>query len=306
LIYRVGLGAWLTLPASFNSARTILGRLSADFSGSLLFEPGSQNVNLAFVPLAVAMFLHGLYVVMLSALRARRRLLTERELVVAATAVTLVVWSRHYFSFPSWWNLWAPIFLYGVIVAGMFDTRRLRLALARPARLMQRPWYALAIMLMLAVCAVSHRDLVVFNRAHLKPDWRSTDAGTLVSGVVVPTKLAGPLVEKAAYLENAARTGRVVYSTLNCSFVPVLSRAYQPGIQRNFWSLARSEPEIRRTIAEAARSRPNGFLTDAVDGPLAVTGARRAYQERIRRIVAEHFVLSGQVAGWEIWAPKQP
>jgi hypothetical protein len=161
-------------------------------------------------------------------------------------------------------------------------------------------------MLILMTCAAAHLYHAEADRIHLSPDWRSKDHGLPVSGVIVPTKFAQPLLDKAAYLERAARAGSVVYATVNSDFMPVLSHVYQPGAERDFLGLARSEGRIRRRIEEIARGRPDRFLTDLRSGPLAVRGPLLRYQERIARIVSEHFVMVDRVAGWEVWVPKIP
>ena len=306
LIYRLGMDHSLT-PGSFvKGLRDYAGRLARHFSGSLLFTAGSRNANLGYVPLALAMLLHGSYLVLLSALRARRRSLTHNELFVAASSLMLVIWLGYYFNFPAWWNLWIPLFLYGVVLAGTIRPRRLRVALAHYTEVLRRPWAALVTMLVAMVCAISHVDLIAFNRAQLAPAWRANDPGTTVSGILVPTALAEPLEEKAAYLARIARSERIAYSTLNADFVPVLSGVYQVGMQRNFWSLANSDEDIRQTLTALERDGVRTFLTDDPEGPLAVTEPRHSFQQRLRRIVGERFTATGRAAGWETWVAKRP
>jgi hypothetical protein len=304
VIHRVGLGAWLTPSDLLAGLRHYESRLARNFSGSLLFVPGTYNENLAYVPLALVMVFHGSYLVLSSALRARGRRLEPDERFVAATSLVLLLWLGYYFNFPAWWNLWIPLFLYGAILTCLYDSDRLRAALARPIEILKRPWWALVVLLMLMVCGVSHVDLVKFDRGQLAPPWRSRDEGAMVSGVLVPTPLAGPLLEKADYLRRIARDGRVAYATLNADFMPVMSGVYQTGMQRNFFSLASSDDDIRRTVAEIAQSHVLKFLTDDIDAPLRVAEPRRSFQQRVRRIVAEYFVFVGMESGWDVWVPK--
>jgi hypothetical protein len=270
----------------------------------LLLSAGSQNANLAYVPLAITMFFHGCYLVVRSALRARCRPLDERELLLAATSLTLVIWLAYYFNFPAWWNLWIPLFLYGVVLALTVDIRRIRLYLAEPKRIVQHPWRLVAVAFVLMVCAISHVDFITFTRIHFAPDWRSKDNGVLVSGIVLPSKFSAPLIDKAAYLGRMKQEGTVNYSTLNSDFVPVMSHVYQAGRERDFWFMAGSDAEIRQTIARIADRRADRFLTDDQTGVLAVSGPRALFQERVRRIVSEYFVQVDRMAGWDIWVPR--
>ncbi len=305
LLYGIGLGYWIPLPTLMAGLRELFARLSGGFTGSLLFVAAPNNINLVFVPLAFALTIHGFYLVMLSALRASSRPLSERELFLASVAVILVVWLNYYYNFPSWWNLWVPLFLYAVILTVLYDPHKMRMLLARPLGLFERPWMPVTIMLVVMACGDAHNDLINFNRNHFFPSWHLKDRGVELAGVLVPTKLASSLSEKAAYLEDAARGSATAYATVNSDFMPTLSHVYQVGIQRDFWTLAYSDNDIRQQIENLSKRNIAKFLLDDQGGPLAVGGARLSYQRRISRITAEYFVFSERYAGWDVWVSKE-
>ena len=305
LLYGIGLGYWMPLTILIEGLRELLARLSGGFTGSLLFIAAPNNVNLVFVPLAFVLTFHGLYLVMVSALRASSRALNERELFLASVAVVLVVWLNYYFNFPSWWNLWVPLFLYSIILTVLFDPRKIKLLLARPLRVFENPWMPATVLLVLMSCGHAHNDLINFNRDHFWPNWRSKDQGVELAGVLVPSKLASAIREKATYLDEASRASATAYSTVNSDFMPVLSHVYQAGIQRDFWTLANSESDIRQQIEDLSKKNVATFLLDDQGGPLAVGGARLSYQRRLSRIAADYFAFSERHAGWEVWVSKK-
>jgi hypothetical protein len=152
---------------------------------------------------------------------------------------------------------------------------------------------------------VTHKDLRAFNNAHLRPPWTSTDPGVMLSGVLVPTKLAAPLAEKARYLKEISQNRRVAYSTLNVDFMPILSGVYQAGLLGNLWLRVHSEAEMRNTIRDLAEQMPDRLLTDDTSGPLATIDQRLVFQQHIERIVSEYFTEIDRQSGWKVWVVKR-
>jgi hypothetical protein len=305
LVVYLGLGQLIT-PAEFvQYASKTLAVMSGAHTGITLFTAGPQNLNLIFIPLALVMLLHGLYLIVLFSLRARCRVLTETEIFVGATSTVLVVWLGYYFNFASPWNMWVPMFLYGVILTGTFDLEKLKLFFARPLYFVRRPWKPISFILIFLALAVTHKDLRAFNNAHLRPPWTSTDPGVMLSGVLVPTKLAAPLAEKARYLKEISQNRRVAYSTLNVDFMPILSGVYQAGLLGNLWLRVHSEAEMRNTIRDLAEQMPDRLLTDDTSGPLATIDQRLVFQQHIERIVSEYFTEIDRQSGWKVWVVKR-
>jgi hypothetical protein len=306
VLYGIGLGVWLEPSSLIKGVQSILRRLTGGITGAALFAPGYQNINLVFVPLAFVMFVHAIYLTVRAALCAYVKPLSPRELQLGATAVILLIWLGYFFNFPAPWNLWISIFLYGLILALLFNRRWIRNALKQPGLALRQPWPALATLCVLMTCASIYTDWINFNRGFYAPGWEVNDSGKPLAGILMPTKLVAPLTEKAAYLKAKSAAGHVVYTTLDTDFMPILSGVYQPGPERDFWTMVTSDDEMRQAVADLARKKPDWLLTDDEAGPLVFTGQRRVFQDHVQRIVGETFTLVDRAAGWKVWVLKKP
>jgi hypothetical protein len=153
--------------------------------------------------------------------------------------------------------------------------------------------------------SVTHKDLMAFNNAHLAPPWTSTDHGVMLSGVLMPKKLAVPLAEKARFLKEISQNRKVAYLTLNVDFMPVLSGIYQIGQQRNMWLRVHSDAEMRNTIRNLAEKKVDRLLTDDTSGPLATYDQRLVFQQHVERIASEYFTEVDKQSGWKVWVAKR-
>jgi len=305
LIVYLGLGQLVTPAELFQYASQTLAVMGGAHTGITLFAAGYQNLNLIFIPLALVMLLHGLYLIVLFSLRARCRTVTDSELFVGATSTILVVWLGYYFNFASPWNMWVPMFLYGVILTATFDVQKLKLFFVRPLYFVRRPWKPLSFIFIFLALSVTHKDLMAFNNAHLAPPWTSTDHGVMLSGVLMPKKLAVPLAEKARFLKEISQNRKVAYLTLNVDFMPVLSGIYQIGQQRNMWLRVHSDAEMRNTIRNLAEKKVDRLLTDDTSGPLATYDQRLVFQQHVERIASEYFTEVDKQSGWKVWVAKR-
>src|SRR5262249_33284995 len=102
----------------------------------------------------------------------------------------------------------------------------------------------------------------------------------------------------------SATNGSLVYLTFNPAFIPDLTGIFQPDPYQDLWVRAPGEQAFARIIGNVLSARPRVILIDVPEGPLAVSGARRAYQNGIREAVVREYWNSGSDNGWEIWRPQ--
>ena len=139
------------------------------------------------------------------------------------------------------------------------------------------------------------------------PDWVSAphDA-SIVSDVLMPKDMADALTTKAKKLTelNAATKGSLVYLTFNVSFMPELTGLFERDPERDLWVQIPGDRAFDTTIEMILKPRPDVVLIDAPTGPLAVSGERKAFQDRVRQAVGRQYQLSATENGWQIWRPR--
>jgi len=331
LILRMGAGAIVVIAIYLIVYRIALGRLpfGNDLSevfltfrrhvtgniGLRLFT-AAQKENYYLVPFALVMFTHAIYVVMAAFQRLGVRPLPHLSALRAGIAAVLLVWLSYYFNMPNWWQIWTLLFLYGFLLIEFFDLRLFATGTAvsksvwpdvwrrpmrsRPARVV--PMFLLAIMI-----PHTNQHLWQYTRELTEASWMRTDhEASLVSGLLVRRDFADALKEKTTKLRalHEANPGQVKYLTYNSSFVPVMTGLLEPAPERNLWGHIPGDAAFGPMMDEILAKRPAILLIDAPTGPLAVTGARKAFQDRVRRAVSRDYELTETDAGWQIWRPR--
>src|SRR5262249_39972768 len=149
-----------------------------------------------------------------------------------------------------------------------------------------------------------NQHLWQYTRQFTQAPWMRTDhEASLVSGLLLPRVFADALNEKAAKLLalHKADPGQVKYLTYNSSFVPIMTGLFEPAPERSLWAHIPGDAAFAPMMDEILAKQPAMILIDAPSGPLAVTGARKAFQDRVRRAVSRDYDLTETDAGWQIW-----
>jgi hypothetical protein len=320
IVYRLALGH---LPFSGNanellfSFQTIARFMSGSF-GLRLFSAGFNNVNYVIVPFALMIFAHAIYVTIQSATRLGRGPLNQHASMRLAATTTLLVWFAYYINAPNWWQIWTLLFLYGFLVIDLMDRRRF--AIGYPTmpdnRLTTRlrhmrlvPAHFVFLFLLSMMLVHTNQNLVKYTLEFMHPEWlNSRQDRVLVSDVLMPEKIGDALKKKASTLTRlyAAVNGNLVYLTFNAAFMPDLTGIFQRDPYQDLWVRVPGEAALDRIIADLINTHPKIILIDTSEGPLAVRGARRDYQNRVRSSVGRGYRNTGTEDGWEIWRPQDP
>lgn len=317
VLYRLALGR---LPIALNphgifNFASGFGQLTGGGDGLRLFDPGAEHENLYIVPFALIMFAHAIYVVISGFMKLGYRKLSQHEAMRVAVATILLVWLRYYFNAPNWWQIWTHLFLYGFLVIDAMDQRLFGIGLGRTvgssiaARLQQMriaPRRLVLLFLLGLMIVHTNSNLRQYVTGFMYPDWVKTryHAATL-SGILLPEEMADALQTKANELTqlNSAAKGSLIYLTFNAAFMPELTGLFEGIPENNLWVEIRGDAAFDATIATIVKDRPDVVLIDAPTGPLAVAGARKDFQDRIRRAIGRTYQLSATENGWQIWRP---
>jgi hypothetical protein len=317
VIYRMALGR-LPFGTDFSNILQSLGQITTGNIGLRLFSAGSYQENYYVVPLALVMFTHAVYVVLAAFRRLGEQPLSHLSALRAAIAAILIVWLSYYFNMPNWWQIWTHLFLYGFLVIELFDLRLFAIGAAR-GRLACPPFWrrpmrsratrVVPIFLLAILIPHTNQHLLQYTREFMSPYWTRTDhEASMVSGLLLPRAAVDAIKEKTAKLLalNDANPGRVKYLSYNSNFVPMMSRLFEPAPERSLWGSiegdAAFDPAMNRILAK----RPAVILIDAPTGPLAVTGTRKDFQDRVRGAVSRDYQLAETEGGWQIWRPRVP
>lgn len=300
-----------TLTDTFNS-------LTSGSAGERLLKPGYWGEGYYLVPFIFVMFLHAAYVVIAAFLKLGSRQLSHRQALKPAIATMLIVWLSYYFNMPNWWQLWTHLFLYGFLLIDLFDFRLFGITASTPknpphlfqgSRLRTRLFRAIPIFLLSIVVIHTNSNLVYYTREFLFPYWyRNNNDAAVVSDVIMPRALADALSAKAKFLTelDTATGGKVRYLSYNIEFIPMLTRHFEQNEARNLWGLVLGDAALDPAIDRVFATRPAAILVDTPDGPLAVDGPRKSFQERVRKSVSREYRLDETKSGWQIWRPKAP
>jgi hypothetical protein len=291
----------------------LLSRFSAGGFGLRLFASGHEREGYYLVPFALFMFAHAMYVVIEGFRRLGSGVLPLRAALRLAVAVTLIAWFAYYFNGPNWWQVWTHLFLYGFLIIDVIDRRRIGIALAtgssfktRLARMRVAPGVLLLLLFLALLIPHTNRHLIKYEMEFMYPAWLGAGHDVkIVSGVLMPKDKAAALETKANKLKelHAGANGSLVYLTFNSAFMPHLTRLFQPAPYRDMFGEIPGDLAFKGVIEDLLKRRPKAILVDAPDGLLAVSGARKDYQDRIRTAIGSGYLLTDTVDGWQIWRP---
>jgi hypothetical protein len=311
IVYRVALGR---LPFGSDVSEILLTfRRHVEGNIGLRLFTGAEKENYYLVPFALVMFTHAIYVVVTAFQQLGVRPLPHLSALRAAIATVLLVWLSYYFNMPNWWQIWTHLFLYGFLLIEFFDLRLFAVGTALGKSvwptLWQRPMRSRAarvvpIFLLAMMIPQTNQHLWKYTRELTEPFWMRTDhEASLVSGLLVKRAFADALKEKATKLLalREANPGQIKYLTYNSSFVPMMTGVFEPAPERNLWGHIPGDAAFDPMMSEILAKRSAIILIDAPIGPLAVTGARKAFQDRVRRAVSRDYGLTETDAGWQIW-----
>jgi hypothetical protein len=100
-----------------------------------------------------------------------------------------------------------------------------------------------------------------------------------------------------------ATGGNLVYLTFNMAFMPMLTRIYQPGPLRDMFAEVPGDVALKATMDDLLKQRPEVILIDAPTGPLAVSGPRADFQDRLRAAIGSAYRVTSTEDGWQVWQP---
>jgi hypothetical protein len=318
IVYRLALGRFPfsgSISDLFISFENIERYTQGGF-GLRLFSAGFANENYVIVPFALMIFAHAIYVTIQSATRLGQGALNHHASMRLAVTATLLVWFAYYINAPNWWQLWTHLFLYGFLVIDVLDRRRFAIgyppmpdnrSTTRLRHMRIAPAHLVFVFLLAVMLVRTNSDLVKYTREFMHPEWlNSRQEKILVSDVLMPEIIGNSLRKKASALTRlyAAANGHLVYLTFNTAFMPDLTGIFERNSYQDLWVRVPGEAAFDRIMTGLLNSHPQIILIDASEGPLAVSGARRDYQNRIRSSVSREYQNTGTEDGWEIWRPQ--
>ena len=86
---------------------------------------------------------------------------------------------------------------------------------------------------------------MMYMRGFMYPDWVKADhSASIVSGTLMPRTMADELKAKSAKLLELHKvtSGRLIYLTYNVTFIPTMSRIFEPVPERNIFSNIQAIP----------------------------------------------------------------
>lgn len=310
--YRLALGR---LPFNTNAIDIffMVNRFSGGGFGGRLFVAGHEGSGYYVVPFALLMFAHAVYAVMRGFRALGSGPLPLHLALRTSVAVTLLVWFAYYFNAPNWWQMWTHLFLYGFLVVDVIDRRLFGIGIRRAAAgatgfLRRRVAPAGLVLLFFFSVMVPHtnRHLLKYSVDFMYPLWvPGAREVSVLSGVLLSADKADALARKAARLKqlHAETKGSLVYLTFNMTFMPHLTGLYQAPPFRDVFTEMPGDIAFEEAMQDLARRRPAVILIDAPSGPLALYGARKDYQDRLRRALQDFYWPAGIEEGWQVWRP---
>jgi hypothetical protein len=313
LIYPLALGRFPFGTEALNPL-SLVKKFSASGYGLRLFSSGHAGEGFYFVPFALVMFAHAMYVVIDGFRRLGRGLLPLRAALRVSIAATLIVWLAYYFNAPNWWQIWTHLFLYGFLLMDLLDRRLLGIGVLPPnislssrlASMRMRPALFVILFLLAFLIPNTNRYLSYYASAFMYPAWiYSVPEVSVVSGVLLSKDKADLLQRKARKLKelHVATGGNLVYLTFNMAFMPMLTRIYQPGPLRDMFAEVPGDVALKATMDDLLKQRPEVILIDAPTGPLAVSGPRADFQDRLRAAIGSAYRVTSTEDGWQVWQP---
>jgi len=313
IVYRTALGR---LPFGGDLADIVLTlrrHTSGDF-GSRLFLADPAGEHFYLVPFVLIMLAHAIAVLVDAFIKRGKETISHENAIRCAAAGTLIVWLSYYFGFPNWWQIWTHLFLYGFLVIGLFDsgapesTGNQPIGKTAPLPRRHIPAASAIVILFLALMiAKTNSRLIQMTQEFVNPSWLVNGANaTVVSGVLMPADMGSEMRAKVTKLEELYKehNGRVIYLTFNSAFIPTMSRIFEPIPERDPFNNINGEANFGPAMDGILAKRPAVILIDAPTGPLAVNGARKDFQDRMRAAIERDYRKSSVESGWELWVPK--
>lgn len=313
LIYPLALGRF---PFGMQSLDflSLMERFVGGGYGLRLFSAGHEGEGYYLVPFALLMFAHAMYVVIDGFRELGRRALPLRTALRVSVAVTLIVWLAYYFNAPNWWQIWTELFLYGFLIIDLVDRRRFGIGFPSSREslgfrfLTMRITPALLLLLFFLAVLIPHtnRHLLIYMSDFMFPSWvNNVHDASVLSGILLPKDKADILERKATKLKelHAATGGRMMYLTFNMAFMPRLTGLFQPPPYRDMFGEIPGDAAFDRLVNDLLKQRPEVILIDAPTGPLAVSGPRMDFQDRLRRTLSPAYRVAETADGWQIWRP---
>jgi len=309
--YRLALGRF---PFSTESFQFLAARFLGGGYGRRLFSAGGERQGYYFVPFALLMFAHAMYVVIDGFRKLGLAPLARRTATRVAIATTLLVWLAYYFNAPSSWQLWTELFLYGFLVIDATDRRlfgiRSRATAESPAsryaRMRMAPPLFVLLFFLALIIPYNNRTMLKSAAAFKSPAWiGSAQAASVVSDILLPRDMAQLLQRKANRLRelHASAGGELVYLTFNAAYMPRLTGLFQRAPYREMWGEIPNDDAFDASMAGLVKRRVRMILIDAPTGPLALSGPRKEFQERLRAAIRPAYRLAETVDGWQVWRP---
>jgi len=311
--YPLALGRFPFSTESFDFLAS-LARFSAGGFGARLFTGGYEGEGYFLVPFSLLMLTHALYNIIDGFRRLGQSILPTHTALRVSISVTLIIWFAYYFNAPNWWQIWTMLFLYGFLLIDALDPRRFGFGrvevsastLARFARLRIAPGVFALVFFLTLMIPHTNRHLIKYMSDFMYPSWlREVKEVSVLSGVLFPRAIADELQRKAAKLEklHAANNGNLVYLTFNMAFIPRLTGLFQAAPYRDMFAEIPGDPAFEVVMHDLLKRRPEVILLDAPTGPLAVSGPRKDFQDRVRAALSTSYRSTGSEDGWQIWRP---
>ena len=313
VIYRLALGR---LPFSAQSVELLstAKRFAGGDFGARLFSAGHWGEGYYVVPFALLMFGHAMYVVIDGFRQLGRGALPLRAALRVSVALTLILWLAYYFNFPNWWQIWTHLFLYGFLVIDALDRRLFGIGTSssaqplatRFARMRVAPALFILLFFLAVLIPYTNGHLLKYMSAFMYPRWLGdVHEVSVLSGILLPKDKADLLQRKAEKLKelHAAARGGLVYLTFNVAFMPRLTGLYQPAPYRDMFAEIQGDLAFDQVMSNLLKRRPEVILIDAATGPLAVSGPRKDFQDRLRSAVSPAYRVAATEDGWQVWRP---
>lgn len=293
IFYRAGLGIWPPLRVG-----TFLGLITR-------FGGGYGSLPLHFDPLALLIFIHSAYIVIVNTIRWSRRELSFDDSVRLALAGMILTWFTYYTNRPHPWNLWTYQFLYVFLLADWLAPRLLQ-------HLRRSGWKAALDPRLAALTLIIVPSLLYMNQYILTStlnSWRepSIDNLTTLSGTSMPVSLADDLRVKAEFLsrQDASST---LYLTRHSYSMPLLTGRFIPLPFQDAFAETITVEDFERLVGGIHERRPQVILFDAPE--TSATGQEAAFEwynrfyARLKDRISEWYEPRRVTNGWEVWESR--
>jgi hypothetical protein len=263
------------------------------------FSGGYGGLRFHPEPCSFLMMLCGIAAMLRAAARAAQGRLTEAQARSVAIAVTLLVWLSYYINRADPWNLWGLVLLLLFAAADWISLRRWRASVGR----LRQGRLTLAAAMVLGVAVPFALQNAVDTAGALFRGWPA-DLQPF-SGVLMPAPIRAALEVKTATLKSLAAQGRVVYLTIDPSFVMLGSGVDSGLAEGDVFSDTLTEDDVRRVRDEILANNPDLILFDSPDRPNARAYPRREHLlARLQPELQDRYVADRSDGGWDIWARR--